>query len=675
MAYQPTTNFGWAMPRGGDQAQISVINQQFTAKADEIVYQTRRMIAPGYIDDGSKTYQPGEIVEYENVDYVCTGTTSGAWDSSKWDSTDMATQIQEAKESGGTNVEANPVEAATADLHKLKVDTTVYGIPDPTVTKTLSGNPIEISDGASAPLVKCVTQIQGSQDLHGYDKPWVGGAGKNKLDISDVASATTNNITYKCENGVITLSGTANANTTLVFPLGSSVDLSPSTNKIAFNNSVSNALIECRFVRVNAIHYWALTPANRIATTWTDTGNENVSSVELYIPNGVETNLTIGIVLMDKNGSDTSFAPYSNICPITAYTEGEIEVSDGDGNTTHTTTYPYAIYRGSEDVVNGEVSVDNDEEMWVTVDISTLDFSPSTGSRHIFRSDSLRGIIKPSATTSSMPYAITSCYCGMGHGPIGENDNGYFAVAQVSHGYEGRLVIIDHRFSTVDDFVAGIAGQTIAYRLNTPTTSSVTPTNLPIKSLSGYSHIESTTGEMEVEYITQTYQPLVDLIDEAAEAKLDTYSTTEHKIGTWIDGSKLYKKTFTFTISQSGETITVADVSYIDQLVEMSGVLGNATMLPQVSRGAATAQTWATISSGNLIVFVGTSGDEKMGASHITLKYTKTSSNNRSLSALSKGPSEESVDKVDKVDKVDEPTETIQEKEENAGESNSENER
>ena len=45
----------------------------------------------------------------------------------------------------------------------------------------------------------------------------------------------------------------------------------------------------------------------------------------------------------------------------------------------------------------------------------------------------------------------------------------------------------------------------------------------------------------------------------------------------------------------------------------------------------------------------------------ITVRYTKTSSNNRSLSTLSKGPNEESVDKVDKVD---EPTETIEEKEE-----------
>ena len=60
------------------------------------------------------------------------------------------------------------------------------GSPFPPVIKRVTGNPVEFSDGADAPLVKCVTQITGSQDLHGYDKPWVGGAGKNKFpdDIS-----------------------------------------------------------------------------------------------------------------------------------------------------------------------------------------------------------------------------------------------------------------------------------------------------------------------------------------------------------------------------------------------------------------------------------------------------------------------------------------------------------
>ena len=50
-----------------------------------------------------------------------------------------------------------------------------------------------------------------------------------------------------------------------------------------------------------------------------------------------------------------------------------------------------------------------------------------------------------------------------------------------------------------------------AYEIE-PSTSSVTPTNLPIKSLSGYNHIESSTGEMEIEYFPAKEQPLIDLI-------------------------------------------------------------------------------------------------------------------------------------------------------------------
>ena len=64
-----------------------------------------------------------------------------------------------------------------------------------------------------------------------------------------------------------------------------------------------------------------------------------------------------------------------------------------------------------------------------------------------------------------------------------------------------------------DEYAPGTTpttGAQVAYKLATPTTSSVTPTNLPIKSLSGYTHIESSTGDMEVEYITERFQPLID---------------------------------------------------------------------------------------------------------------------------------------------------------------------
>lgn len=97
-----------------------------------------------------------------------------------------------------------------------------------------------------------------------------------------------------------------------------------------------------------------------------------------------------------------------------------------------------------------------------------------------------------------------------------------------------------------DEYVAGTTpstGAQVAYTLAEPLEIPVTVSNLPIKSLLGYNHIESTTGDMEMEYITEEYQPLVDLI----QSSKHVYSTAEQIVGTWIDGSVLYEKTLSFT--------------------------------------------------------------------------------------------------------------------------------
>jgi hypothetical protein len=43
---------------------------------------------------------------------------------------------------------------------------------------TATGNPITI-EASESNLVECVAEVEAKQDLHGYDHPWSGGAGKN----------------------------------------------------------------------------------------------------------------------------------------------------------------------------------------------------------------------------------------------------------------------------------------------------------------------------------------------------------------------------------------------------------------------------------------------------------------------------------------------------------------
>ena len=62
---------------------------------------------------------------------------------------------------------------------------------------------ITIEDAIPANLADCTVKIEPVQDLHGYDKPWVGGANTNKLDTSTV---TKGDITYTEDSaGYITL--------------------------------------------------------------------------------------------------------------------------------------------------------------------------------------------------------------------------------------------------------------------------------------------------------------------------------------------------------------------------------------------------------------------------------------------------------------------------------------
>ena len=72
--------------------------------------------------------------------------------------------------------------------------------------------------------------IEPVQDLHGYDSPWVGGAGKNKLNVTGTTQ-TISGVTYTVNSdGSVKANGTASANA--VFYLNSSFEITDSQEYI-----------------------------------------------------------------------------------------------------------------------------------------------------------------------------------------------------------------------------------------------------------------------------------------------------------------------------------------------------------------------------------------------------------------------------------------------------------
>ena len=470
------------------------------------------------------------------------------------------------------------------------------------VTKTASGNPIEISDGASAPLVKCVTEIQGSQDLHGYDKPWVGGAGKNKIDATTVWSASV------ASDGSIDY---PSVNTKYYIPqtlVGQTLTFSAYVKAYANNSN-------CRVaVSIDG----TITNGNLVNTTTEHTLTQVTftpqSTSDYVVLANSGSNGNYKDIQLESGSTATTFAPYSNICPITAYTEGEIEVrgknavdiskldsydvtgrgvyrigvpvslkagiytlsrsggssilfitnvtdnysyvevnsypytftlaNDSDilvriggsslsqwdttdlqiekgstatdyesyTSTTHTTTYPSAIYRGSEDVVNGEVT----SEMLVA-DMGDLTWSTYTTDTtgHSFYVNVPNGT-KSVSSDSSVANIVCENYETVAFLNPSEWLRRNAIICQVPNAQ--RWIVRNERYSDATSFTSAMSGVKIAFELATPTTSSVTPTNAPIKSLSGYSHIESSTGDLEVEYIAKAFSPITELVDSQISA-------------------------------------------------------------------------------------------------------------------------------------------------------------
>lgn len=803
-----TDNYNLKKPEYGDTADIKDINDN-TDDIDNLIHQNRTMIAPAFVT--TKAYTTGDPVEYLGVSYIFIADKSaGPWDASK-------VEPKTAAEMGGSGTGGA---SALVDLDDVSIDTPTEGqaliyneddevwenqtLPDPSVTKEASGNPIELTDAASAPMVRCVTEIQGSQDLHGQDKPWVGGAGKNKLPMTvDGIKAVNTGGTW---NGNVYTSSGSNVTITIL------TDSDNNVIGIKVNGTFSSTWVFNLVTgALNGSYILTGCPQGGASDTYrldvrdinsgvltTDVGsgsNVTINNESVYGAIRIQTGTTVDNIIFYpmlrlSTVADATFAPYSNICPITAYTEGEIEVRgknlvdqndfvqgsiSGAGvdaestirlrspfipvspntkysvatnsnllvyeihsynankewirlanvsvtsysftnasdtyylkilirktdnatilpselttfqlekgnapttyepytSTTHTTTYPSAIYRGSEDVVNGEVTPN-----WVkAIFDGTENWNIHGSIASWFYVDN--ALTNAYTANDERNFSISNCYQQDEYRYATSLSDGKFIVG-IPSGTTIRLAVKDTRFTTVADFKTWLSTNNleIAYRLATPTTSSVTPTNLPIRTLSGYNHIESSTGDMEVEYITEEYQPLVDLIE--ANSGKHTYSTEEQVVGTWIDGSTIYERTIHIAASDlsSGSNTITHNISNFGKIIDQDGCMfmsnNYSNSLPLTSLNS----NWmARAFDFNPTTFTFEIGYDVLSITtdiYVTIRYTKTTQT-RSLNAslnTQKVQIEPLTDKTEEIPIEEENAVNEQKEEEKDVEDSSEN--
>lgn len=190
------------------------------------------------------------------------------------------------------------------------------------ILKTVEGPAgiLSFDDGADGlPLKELKVGIEPVQDLHGYDHPWVGGAGKNLLDLSN---ATYTKLTRSGE----TFTNTQTDTRTFfqLYVLGFRVDVKydiKSTGKFVSDSFTSIA----ETTTITIKHNGSSTDFPIYVTQAIPVGTYKiVMDVVSADPTTVGGLVIKNIMIIKATETDTSFTPYSNICPISGFDHAKI---------------------------------------------------------------------------------------------------------------------------------------------------------------------------------------------------------------------------------------------------------------------------------------------------------------------------------------------------------------
>lgn len=176
-----------------------------------------------------------------------------------------------------------------------------------------SGAIATFDDGSALPMPSLEVAIEPQQDLHGYDAPWVGGSGKNKANPDLLLNGYTNPSNRKYDD-------TTMAKTQFVKTEGLST--------ITISAANGNRCYVCYYNDLPNVGDEALTNVTQVATSLpqtitVDSSYTYVAIQVCYNPSGAN----VSNVQVESGTTVTSFAPYSNICPISGHTEANVSVS------------------------------------------------------------------------------------------------------------------------------------------------------------------------------------------------------------------------------------------------------------------------------------------------------------------------------------------------------------
>lgn len=235
----------------------------------------------------------------------------------------------ESSETNG-NIKINGVETQVYDDSEIKRELT-------TDTTTVEGNPLNFTTLSAQKSKSTILSLEPIQDLHGFTKPWAGGAGRNLLSmtVDSIKSANTagtwngNVYSYRGidteilvdnDNNVLgfKLTGTASPSNSSLIYLGFDAEI---TNGAIFSSLGQGAGQDsyCYQVRQSENHSQVVTTIYDEETTLTRSYKVDIN---IRIASGYTISNALMVYPMVRATTDTdpTFEPYTNICGLSGRT-------------------------------------------------------------------------------------------------------------------------------------------------------------------------------------------------------------------------------------------------------------------------------------------------------------------------------------------------------------------
>ena len=362
-----------------------------------------------------------------------------------------------------------------------------------------TGNPVEYQNALALPAKSLSVNLEPIQDLHCYDKPWVGGADVNKLPyFSDTTSGSI--VMTVGDDGVLSFSGTSGATASII----GAFDLSLPTGTYTMADFAPNAspvYLQIYNVTTSTL-YWVDT-----TKTFTHNGTDSLKARIWVKGDSTALNHTLKPMVVTGSTAPTSYAPYSNICPISGRTSVTITDVDAESHTATVTVAfedehgdPITVYGGSLNLTTGVLTIDKVSTTYInSTDFTYWGDSSGYGKFTVDLPDGAR--VLPTNTLSNMFPVKDSTHW--------ETPDGDALITGLSAATGNRIGLLLYGITSKDGLGTFLAANNmqICYPLATPTTIQLTAEQLQM--FKGYNQISSDDGDITVTaYTGDPWEPI-----------------------------------------------------------------------------------------------------------------------------------------------------------------------